>query len=136
MGIVYKESVEISYDEIYNLYQNLNWTSYTNDMPRLVSAINHSLTVVSAWDEEKLVGLIRVVGDGLTIIYIQDILVLEAYQNKGIGSELMSRILTKYGDVRQKVLLTEDSIAVRSFYEKHRFESCDKGKLVAFAKLL
>lgn len=91
--------------------------------------------VISAWNGEELVGLIRIVGDGLTIIYIQDILVLNAYQNQGIATQLMELILKKYINVRQKVLLTEEAPDVRCFYEKNGFESCDKGSLVAFAKL-
>ncbi len=135
MNIEYKDSVTIAQEDVKKLYENVKWTSYTKDMPRLVEAINRSLKVVSAWDNNKLVGLIRVVGDGVTIIYIQDILVLENYQNLGIGSALLNTILTMYQDVRQKVLLTNDSIEVRAFYEKHNFVSCDKGDLVAFANL-
>ena len=60
---------------------------------------------------------------------------LNAYQNKGIATQLMQRVLKKYKNVRQKVLLTEEAPDVRHFYEKNGFESCDKGSLVAFAKL-
>lgn len=48
---------------------------------------------------------------------------------------LMTQVLEKYRDVRQKVLLTEEAPDVRHFYEKHGFRSCDNGDLVAFAKL-
>lgn len=135
MIIKYKENCQYEDNAIKTLYENLKWTSYTKNMPRLLKAIKHSLTVISAWDNDKLIGLIRVVGDGQTIIYIQDILVLKSYQNQGIGSELMMRVLLKYKDVRQKVLLTNDAPDVRAFYEKHGFASCDKGDLVSFAKL-
>jgi GNAT superfamily N-acetyltransferase len=135
MTIIYKEKAQINSNDLKELYENVNWTSYTKDMPRLEEAVKRSLMVITAWDQDNLVGLIRVVGDGLTIIYIQDILVLGDYQNRGIGSELMNRIITKFQDVRQKVLLTDDAPGVRAFYEKHQFLSCDKGQLVAFAKL-
>lgn len=91
--------------------------------------------VLSAWEEECLIGLIRIIGDGLTIIYVQDILVLNSHQNQGIATELIDRILEKFKNVRQKVLLTEEAPNVRHFYEKNGFDSCDKGKLVAFAKM-
>ncbi|WP_241773336.1 GNAT family N-acetyltransferase [Bacillus sp. LL01] len=81
-----------------------------------------------------MVGLIRIVGDGLTIIYIQDILVLNAYHNQGIATQLLQQVLKKYQHVRQKVLLTEEAPDVRHFYEKNGFKSCDEGSLVAFAK--
>lgn len=90
---------------------------------------------MSAWDGGELVGLVRIIGDGLTIIYVQDILVLNTYQNQGIATELMKQILNKYSHVRQKVLLTEEAPDVRHFYEKNGFQSCDKGSLVAFAKM-
>jgi len=133
--IQYKESIPVNENDIKALYEDVKWTAYTNDMPKLVNAIKNSLAVITAWSDNTLVGLIRVVGDGLTIIYIQDILVLENYQNQGIGSELMRRILSKYKNVRQKVLLTNDEPKVRAFYEKHDFSSCDKGELVSFVKI-
>lgn len=60
---------------------------------------------------------------------------LNPYQNQGIATQLVQLILNKYKNVRQKVLLTEEAPDVRHFYEKNGFQSCDKGSLVAFAKL-
>ena len=64
--------------------------------------IDNSLSVITAWENNKLIGLIRVIGDGYTVVYIQDILVHPNFQNKNIGTQLMTRILNKYKDVRQK----------------------------------
>ncbi|MFB6732663.1 hypothetical protein ACIG6B_08655 [Bacillus mobilis] len=47
----------------------------------------------------------------------------------------MQQILRKYRTVRQKVLLTEEALDIRHFYEKNDFLSCNKDSLVAFAKL-
>ena len=57
---------------------------------------------------KKLVDLIRVIGDGASIIYIQDILILPTYQRREIGSDLMKRILALYPDYYQINLLTRD----------------------------
>jgi GNAT superfamily N-acetyltransferase len=134
MTIKFEETAQLEVQAVKALYDDVNWSSYTSDLPRLMEAIKCSLKVIAAWDNGKLVGLIRVVGDGKTIIYIQDILVLRAYHNKGIGSQLLKILLSKYKDVRQKVLLTNDAADVRTFYEKHGFSSCDKDDLVSFAK--
>lgn len=128
-------SKNINEKQLERLYNDAEWYAYTQDLDVLQNAINQSLEVISAWDGEELVGLIRIVGDGLTIIYIQDILVLKAYQNQGIATRLMQQILKNYKHVRQKVLLTEEASDVRHFYEKNGFQSCDTGSLVAFAKL-
>lgn len=120
--------------QVEKLYNDVEWYAYTKDLEVLQQALSHSLEVISAWNGDKLVGLIRAVGDGLTILYIQDILVLKAYQNQGIATQLMEQMMEKYKNVRQKVLLTEEAPDVRHFYEKNEFESCDQGITVAFAK--
>jgi len=135
MKIHFQNNRRLKRRELEYLYQDVGWTAYTDHMKQLQQALDQSLDVISAWDDEKLVGIIRTVGDGLTIVYIQDILVLRAYQNKGIATKLIQRILKKYDHVRQKVLLTEEAHDVRHFYEKNGFASCDQGALVAFAKL-
>ena len=132
--INYKENVQVEKEDLENLYSSVGWIAYTNNLDVLDKAINSSLNVITAWDNEKLVGLIRVVGDNHTIIYIQDILVNPSYQNKKIGTQLMTMTLAKYKKVRQKTLLTEDAPDVRHFYEKFGFSSCDKGSSVAFYK--
>lgn len=132
MTIIFKKDKSIDQIQLKNLYSDVGWTAYTNDMDQLQKALVQSLDVLSAWDDEKLVGLIRTVGDGLTILYIQDILVLDDYQNQGIATKLLQKTLSNYKDVRQKVLLTEDTPDVRHFYEKSGFTSCDLGREVAF----
>lgn len=135
MTINFSISKDIDIKQLEELYNDVGWSAYTQDLEVLKQAILQSLDVITVWNDDKLVGLIRAIGDGLTIVYIQDILVLNAYQNKGIASELLQRILNKYKNVRQKVLLTEEASGVRYFYEKNSFESCDQGLLVAFAKM-
>lgn len=135
MNIVFKEEKQINQHDLKALYENVEWYAYTKDLNQLQQALENSLYVLTAWEGEQLIGLIRVVGDGLTILYIQDILVLNSHQNSGIATELVKRVLDKYKDVRQKVLLTEEAPDVRHFYEKNGFDSCDQGTLVAFVKL-
>ncbi|MDR4889837.1 GNAT family N-acetyltransferase [Fredinandcohnia sp. QZ13] len=135
MKINFTNSKNINREQLERLYNDVEWYAYTQDLEVLQQAIEQSLEVVTAWNGEELIGLIRIIGDGLTIIYIQDILVLNAYQNQGIATQLMQQVLEKYKNVRQKVLLTEEAPDVRHFYEKNGFESCDKGSLVAFARL-
>ena len=135
MKMNFKNNKNIDVKQLERLYNDVEWYAYTQDLPTLKLAIEQSLEVITVWDDEELVGLIRVVGDGLTIIYIQDILVLNSYQNQGIATQLMEQVLKKYKNVRQKVLMTEDAPDVRHFYEKNAFRSCDKGSLVAFAKM-
>lgn len=104
MNITYKQVKNIDKSKIARLYSNVGWTAYTNNMNQLHQALSQSYDVTSAWDKDILVGLVRTVSDGLTILYIQDILVLISYQNNGIASMLIEIILEKHKTVRQKIL--------------------------------
>lgn len=76
---------------------------------------------MGAYDGNNLVGIIRVVGDGYSIVYIQDVVVLPQCQRKGIGSLLLKSILLEYKDVYQKVLMTDDTEETMKFYKSLGF---------------
>lgn len=133
-GIVYNDEKKLDKKQIFNLYHNSGWTAYTDDMEKLMKGIENSLEVITAWNDEELVGLIRVVGDGTTIIYIQDILISPQYKRNGIGSKLLKTIIDKYSNVRQKVLLIEDVEETRSFYEANGLYDSKEYGVVSFVK--
>ncbi|MTI95239.1 MAG: GNAT family N-acetyltransferase [Firmicutes bacterium] len=134
MNIKYQTTKDLPQQAVQELYSDAGWLAYTKDIDGLMRALANSLAVISAWDGEELVGLIRVVGDGQSILYIQDILVRKSHKRCGIGSELLNQILEEFRHVRQKVLLTDESPETRGFYEANGFQSCDKGETVAFAR--
>lgn len=134
-NLEFSEEKKLNQADLLNLYNDANWLAYTNSPDLLQQAICNSLYVFTVWENQKLVGLIRLVGDGLTIVYIQDILVMKSHKRRKIGSLLLHKVLEKYKNVRQKVLLTDDNKETRGFYEAFGFSSCDKGNLVAFVKL-
>ena len=108
-------------DELVRLYDSVEWTAYTKDPDRLYDAVTRSLRVVSAREDERLVGLARLVGDGLTIVYLQDILVDPAHHRTGVGRRLFQRVLEPFDDVRQQVLITDDEPGQRAFYQAMGF---------------
>ena len=107
--------------ELVQLYDSVGWTLYTGSPSRLHSAILASAHVVAARSQGRLVGLARVVGDGLTIAYLQDILVRPEHQRQGIGSALFRAAFAPYTEVRQQVLLTDATPATAAFYEAMGF---------------
>ncbi|MCE2962434.1 MAG: GNAT family N-acetyltransferase [Chitinophagales bacterium] len=135
LNFEYNFTKTLSAEKVEELYIDSRWTNYTNDLPKLMRGIANSLDVISVWDGEKLVGLIRTIGDGETIIYIQDILVLKAYKRQGIGRHLMKQILDKYEDVRQIILLTDSAIEQKAFYESMGMKDCSLSDLKTFMKV-
>lgn len=133
-NLVFKEDIILNVKDILYLYNDVWWSSYTKDIDSLIKSIKNSLKVISVWDKDLLVGLIRVVGDGHSIIYIQDILILQKYQNRGIGKRLIEIILDKYKNVRQKVLLTDKEEKNILFYKKVGFSMAEEFGCVSFVK--
>lgn len=128
----FRTQTPLTQTDLLALYESVGWSAYTKEPERLMRAIQQSLVVITCWQNNQLVGLIRAIGDQETILYIQDLLVHPDYQNQGIGQELMTRVLTRYPHIRQKVLMTEEAPAVRHFYEACGFHSADQGSSVAF----
>ncbi|WP_221388485.1 GNAT family N-acetyltransferase [Clostridium perfringens] len=133
-NLVFKDDIILNVEDILYLYNDVGWSSYTKDIDSLIKSIKNSLKVISVWDKDLLVGLIRVVGDGHSIIYIQDILILQKYQNRGIGKRVIEIILDKYKNVRQKVLLTDKEEKNILFYKKVGFSIAEEFGCVSFVK--
>lgn len=120
---------------VYELYNDVGWSAYTADMDKLMRALNKSMELLTVWDSEELIGLIRAVGDGETIIYIQDLLVKESHQRMGVGSLLIKEMLNHYEDVRQIILLTDDTEKTKGFYNSNGFKDVGELNAVSFMKV-
>lgn len=107
--------------EILPLYEAVSWTNYTDCPQMLEQAYLNSLRVYGAYDKDFLVGIIRVVGDGHSVILIQDIIVYPDYQRKGIGSLLIQKVKEEYEGVYQMHLFTEDREKTIAFYRSLGF---------------
>lgn len=119
-NITYKDQKNYDQQALTGLFKGVNWDS-ANYPTRLVKAIANSQKVISAWDGEKLVGLINAIDDGELTAYIHYLLVDPAYQGYGIGKELTQRIKEHYKDYRYVLLIAETDELV-AYYQKLGFE--------------
>lgn len=102
--------------QILALYESVGWTNYTVHPEMLRRAFAGSHLVLGAYESDRLVGVVRVVGDGASICYVQDLLVHPSYQRKKIGTALLCAALSRES-VYQTVLMTDDSPGVAAFYK-------------------
>lgn len=109
--------------EVAELYCSVGWVYYSKHPEVVRKAYEGSLCTFGAYDGGKLVGIIRCVGDGYTILFIQDLLVLPSYQRRGIGTGLMKTVLERYRHVYQIELATDDTEKTVSFYKQLGFRS-------------
>lgn len=120
--ITYKETPMIDLDSLKRLYDSVEWLAYTKSEEKMQGLLSGSLWYLAAYDKERLVGLIRVIGDDVSIAYIQDILVNPSYQRQGIGRELVAQALKRFDHLRQLVLISDDTPETKSFYEAVGFQ--------------
>lgn len=58
-------------------------------------ALNNSLFFATAYDDSEIIGMVQIVGDGILSFYIQYLVVMPSYRNRGIGKELVLHAINK-----------------------------------------
>ena len=112
--------------EILRLYRSVGWTAYTDHLEVLQKCFEKSMLTLAAYEGDQLLGIIRAVGDGHTIVFVQDILVFPEYQRKGIGTALLQAMLDRYSHVRQIELATDNTPKTIAFYKSMGFQEMSK----------
>ena len=121
--IEYKQTKEFTVDQLQRLFLSVNWES--GKYPeKLVRAMLNSSRVISAWDGDKLVGLVRALDDGETVAFLHYLLVDPAYQGLHIGDNLMKQIMSYYEDLLYVKIMPSDSKTI-PFYERYGFRQYD-----------
>jgi GNAT superfamily N-acetyltransferase len=122
-AIRYSETHDVPLDSVLDLYRANDWSSAQR--PELLhKALLASHSLVSAWDGSKLVGLGNAISDGYLVVYYPHLLVLPDYQGRGIGTELMRRLVARYEGFHQHILVADRRAL--NFYRKCGFERAGK----------
>lgn len=129
-----REYTEYNEKEIARLYTEVGWTAYTDNLCILRRGFENSLLVLGAFENNELIGIIRVVGDGFTIVFVQDILVFPNHQRKGVGTALLQDILDRYKNVRQIELATDNTPQTTAFYKSMGFSEFSELSYCGFMK--
>jgi len=122
MSIIYKDTKkDLPSDQLRRLFIMAGWSdgSETSDMLVYFNApfINSTL-VVSAWENDRLIGAVRVLSDQIIRSIIYDLIVDPEFQNKGIGKELVKRCIGHFPNSEWLVQTTQD---ISGYYEKMGF---------------
>lgn len=126
--LIYTEEKKFTKEQVQQLFLAVNWVS--GKYPeRLYKALMNSSTVLTVWDDEKLVGLTRVLDDTEMLAQIHYVLVHPDYQGKGIAGSMIERIKEKYRDFLYIEGMPEDKANV-PFYEKHGFSVMENGAAI------
>ena len=123
--ITYRRCKHCTALQLEELFSSVGWHS-AKYPERLALALSNSSRVVSAWDGQRLVGLIRGQDDGCWQACIDCLLVSPAYQGQGVGSALLNTLIKEYADFLSVDVVPEEKKNV-AFYEKFGFHVMEAG---------
>ncbi len=123
--IEYTEEKKFNVTQVQELFLSVGWVS--GEYPtRLYKALMNSSTVISAWDGDRLVGLVRALDDSELVAYMHYVLVHPDYHGQGIAGHMVEMVKEKYKDYLYIELMPEERKNA-AFYEKHGFQIMQDG---------
>lgn len=131
--IIYREFGSEELVRVKEIYAEERWLAYLHDDEALKRAFDRSLWCMGAFEEEKLVGFVRCVGDGEHIIMVQDLIVAPAYQGQRIGKTLFSMAWEKYAHVRMFHVVTDmEDERDNHFYQSYSMKPLKEGSMISY----
>lgn len=104
----------------------------SKDLPRIERMLANANLILSAWHEDRLVGVCRALTDFSYCCYLSDLAVDQAYQKHGIGRELIARVQNAVGDEVAIILLS--SPEAMEYYPRVGFEKVENGFIIKRAR--
>lgn len=114
-------------EKLNTLFSHIGWGKRTNE--KWLEVLSKSSFVYSLWDEENLIGLGRIMEDGVMCMFY-DIAVVPTYQGKGIGRRVMENLIDQVKDKKYAsigLFAWEENPNNIPFYEKFGFEKQTSG---------
>lgn len=99
----------------------VGWSGYTDEQAAI--GLGATLYSVCVRRDGCLVGMGRVIGDGIMVFYIQDIIVDPEYQGQGIGKGIMERVMVfiRSRAVNNSIIGLMSAVGKEDFYRKFGF---------------
>ena len=122
--ITYKEFTPTA-TQFNMLTNSVGWG--TRDEKVVEKALANSLYCLGAFDDDKLIGFARIIGDETIFLYIQDVMVMPEYQGQKVGTRIMEKLIEKidqYKTVNKGIrTYLGASVGKEDFYKRFGFET-------------
>lgn len=113
----------IDVQEYLEIRAKVGWITLLEEQAQ--KALSHSICTIGAYENDRLIGMGRIVGDGAVICYIQDLIVVPEYQSKGVGSMVLEHLVEYVTSIQEEnsqiMLCLMCAKGREKFYEKHGF---------------
>ena len=81
------------------LTNSVGWGTRKNSI--VEEALKNTLYSLCVYNDNKLIGYGRIIGDKTIFLYIQDVMVIPEYQNKHIGTGIMENLLSQINEYKK-----------------------------------
>ena len=132
MEIIYRNDITPQSDQIIDVYNSSGINRPTTDKQRIERMYTNSNLILTAWDNDKLVGISRSLTDFCYCCYLSDLAVRKEYQKSGIGRKLIHLTKEKIGEQTTLILLAAPS--AMGYYPKVGMQKIDNGFIIKRTK--
>jgi ribosomal protein S18 acetylase RimI-like enzyme len=132
MNITYRTDITPATEDIIAVYNSSGITRPTTDVERITRMYKNSNLVVTAWQNDQLVGVARSVTDFCYSCYLSDLAVRQEFQHTGIGKFLVKLTKTTIGD--ECMLLLLSAATAMEYYPKIGMEVVNNGFIIRRVK--
>lgn len=86
-------------EEFNYLFDAVGWGAHEDEVSE--KALDNTFYSVSIYDDDKIIGYGRLIGDNICYLYVHDIIVIPEYQGKKIGAMIMNKLVDKINEVKK-----------------------------------
>ncbi|MBY7112713.1 GNAT family N-acetyltransferase [Bacillus sp. 17RED48] len=115
-----------NFNGLLTVYESLGWNSLQLTVNELEQMCKQSWYAIYAFDDKKLVGMGRIISDGVITGVICGVCVLPEYQSIGIGKEIVERLI-QHGEQNKVIPQLMCVEKLQSYYESIGFEAFSIG---------
>lgn len=126
--IIFRINEPLLVEEIIQVFNSSGIVRPGNDVARITTMFKNSNLIISAWDNDKLIGISRAITDFAYCCYLSDLAVRKDYQNEGIGKKMIELMQNKLGDEVMILLLAAPN--AMEYYPKIGFEVVQNGFII------
>ena len=127
--MIYKYNETVSAKALSDLRESVGWNRMESEYSNpLMTSYYH----IAVYEDDKLVGYIDSVSNGVTDAYIQDLMVHPDYQGKGLGTELMNQMIAYLKENRIYIISVVFEESLKPFYDRFGFSSMLCGQMETY----
>lgn len=130
--ITYLVNKSLQASEVAEVFKSSGIKRPHEDLERIQRMIDNADITISAWDDDKLIGIARALTDYSYCCYLSDLAVDLNYQHQGIGKALVQKLQEVLGDETSLVLLSAPGAV--DFYPRIGFEKSERAFVIARKK--